>query len=148
MQLSNFYFFLMLAFGDSVPSSFDTVHDIVSLFGKVQPFCTGAADTPPTSPRSPHEENVSGHNDTEEIAMLLYTAITSYIAVVRGKPLNNLFCARGCIPACTAQGGVSKHAHGRGVYLPGGWCTCPVGVCVSQHAMGQTPPPFWTDRHL
>ena len=91
--LISFSFFVsvfLLAFGDSVPPSFDAVHDIVSLFGKVQPFCTGAADTPPTSPRSLHEENVSGHNDTEEIAMLLYTPITSYIAVVRGKPLSDL----------------------------------------------------------
>ena len=50
------------------------------------------------------------------------------------------------------RGGVSQHALGRGVCIPA--CTgqgvypsmhCE-GGCVSQHAMGQTPP--WTDRHL
>ena len=55
---------------------------------------------------------------------------------------------------------VSQHALGKGGCLPGGCrpggCVCPGEVClpggclpmgISQHAMGQTPPP-WTDRHL
>ena len=61
------------------------MQDILSFFREVRPFCIGPADTPPTSPRSPNEENAAGHNDTEEIAMLLFTALSSYIAVVKGR---------------------------------------------------------------
>ena len=62
----------------------------------------------------------------------------------------------------------SMHCRGSapgGCLLLGGVCSCggvcswgvsaPRGVsasgprgCVTQHAMGQTPPPLWTDRHL
>ena len=68
------------------------------------------------------------------------------------------------LPACTAPGGGSArggvHASGPGgacLWSRGGACLwsrggclplVPEGVGVSQHAMRQTPPPLWTERHL
>ena len=54
--------------------------------------------------------------------------------------------AKGCLPrGISAQGGVWT----RGVCLwsgvpPGGGCLRR-GMCVSQHALRQTPPPLWTE---
>ena len=64
------------------------------------------------------------------------------VTAQRGVPAWGVYLPRG-VPAggCTCPGGVPARGGG----------TCPVGVpaggCVSQHALGLTPP-LWTDRHL
>ena len=66
-----------------------------------------------------------------------------------GVPAQGAVPAWGCIPACTGQEGTCLgvyHARGDTCLGGGGVCTCPGDVpargCVSQHAMGQTPPPM------
>ena len=52
------------------------------------------------------------------------------------------------IPACNGQGGVYLGVSAQGGVCHGGVCLWSGGgLCVSQHAMGQTPQ-LWTDRHL